>query len=428
MSIKRELGLGQLSITCEFRLGQLSITRELGLGQLSIIRKLGLGQLSITRELGLGQLSIIRKLGLGQLSITRRLKLGQLSINLTLFSLVLEMCNSSQCQHESAGRKALKSALQKTIDLMKVDWEQKTVSSCVESYKSGLPGQPRKFWYCGVCGLLFKSITLLLLHLPKHLRNRSWDCHVCLSLFLEGLDLLAMIPGSYIADAEGNKRSGKKIKLNPKKLNWDILCRHWNAMHAVEKLGEDGEEVGNDADRGWPTMEEMRDGKPELTAAQNKKNRKIYEKMSQGTELPCQVKRKNGEQVEFDYDFIQNLSMILNSNKDQFEHDTFEIEEIIDVRPKNCVDPALATNYKVRWSWLKNGKQVTDWQMAKQFKKVGKKEILVESDFMCTGAAYPVSDYWAKRGIAFDHIGLHYTEQNWFKTGNSKRPALKAIK
>ena len=333
------------------------------------------------------------------------------------------MCNS----HESAGRQGLKKALQETLDLLKVDWEQKTVANCVETYKSGMPGQPRKFWFCGVCGLEFKTITLLLLHLIKHVRNRSWDCYICYQKFIKDLDLLEFIPGSDIEDAAGNKRAGKKIRLNPKKLNWDILCRNWAAMHSVEKIGKEGEKVGNDEDRGWPTMEQMRDGKRGLTAAQNKKNRTIYDNMSKGVELPCVVKPKNREQVEFDYDFIQHLSMTLNNNKNQIEHDTFEILEIIDVKPKNCKDPNLATNYRVRWSWLKNGKQVTDWQMAKEYRKVGKKTILTWSDFMISGAAFPVSDFWAKRGIKFDHFSMHYTKQAWFKFGNTKKPALKAI-
>ena len=327
------------------------------------------------------------------------------------------------------GRKALTKVLQLTLLLVQVDWEQKTVTSAVETHKSGKSGQPRKHWYCGVCAESFKSVTLLLLHLAKHLRNRGWACHVCLKKYINGIDLKAIIPGSDIADSEGNKRAGKKIRMNPIRQNWDLLCRHWNSQHAVEKLGKDGEVVGNDEDRGWNTMEEMRNGSDECSSAKNKENRKIFDKMSKGIALPGKIKRKNFETKEFDYNLLQEISMFLNNNSEGLEHDTFEIDEIVGVKPKNCKNPSKVTHYRVKWNWTdKSKKQVTDWQNVKEWRKVGKKTILTWSHFMTSGAAFPISTYWANRGIEFDHFSLHYTLEKWFTDGKTKKPVLEELK
>ena len=193
------------------------------------------------------------------------------------------------------GRKALTEVLRLTLILVQVDWEQKTATSVFETHKSGQRGQPRKYWYCGVCAESFKSVTLLLLHLAKHLRNRGWACYVCLEKYKNGVDLREIIPGSDIADAEGTKRPGKKIRMNPIRQNWDLLCRHWASQHAVEKLGTAENVVGNDEDRGWKSIEELKNGSEECSSDENKINRKIYDNMSKGIASPAKIKRKNFE-------------------------------------------------------------------------------------------------------------------------------------
>ena len=122
------------------------------------------------------------------------------------------------------------------------------------------------------------------------------------------------------------------------------------------------------------------------------------------------------------------ISMFLNNNSEGLEHDTFEIDEIVGVKPKNCKHPSKVTHYRTKWFWNdESKKQVTDWQNVKEWRKVGNKEILTDSKFMTSGAAFPITTYWANRGIKFDHFSLHYTSQKWFTDGKTKKPVLKKL-